>query len=64
MLNILEKPDNQVLLKQALNWQGLNLDIIIKHKRKLNEIQDEDILKLKKLGLEVKIEKGDKNGKF
>lgn len=57
---ILENVENQKILKDALSWQGINAQIEVKRVLKLAELQEMDLNKLKGLGLDVKIEKGDK----
>lgn len=56
---ILENPENLQILKDALAWQGINAEVEVKRVLKLAELQEADINKLKGLGLDVKIEKGD-----
>lgn len=59
ILNTLEKPEHKQIIEDALKWQGLHLQLVVKRKIKLTELQEQDIAKLKGLGLEVKIKKGD-----
>ncbi|MBR5226814.1 MAG: hypothetical protein IKV69_01925 [Clostridia bacterium] len=56
---ILDNPENQNILKDALAWQGINADVEVKRVLKLAELQEMDLNKLKGFGLDVKIEKGD-----
>ena len=57
---ILENAENQKILKDALSWQGIYAEIEVKRLLKLAELQEMDLNKLKGLGLDIKIEKGDK----
>lgn len=57
---ILTEPQNKKIIEDALVWQGQKCNLIVNRKLKLAELQQQDIEKLKKLGLEIKVEKGDK----
>lgn len=59
ILSVLEKPENKKIIEEALKWQGVNLPLVIERKIKLSELQEQDLQKLKSLGLEVKIEEGE-----
>lgn len=57
---ILENTENQKILQDALSWQGINAVVEVKRVYKTAELQEMDLNKLKGLGLDVKIVKGDK----
>ena len=56
---ILENPENQKILKDALSWQGISADVEVRRVLKTSELQEMDLIKLKGLGLDIRIEKGD-----
>ena len=61
-------PDDKEMLEDlilagvndALAWQGLKCRLVVNRKLKTSELQKQDIEKLKSLGLEIKVEKGEK----
>lgn len=62
--NILNNTQNKQIIQDALRWQGQSLQFEVQRKIKKSELQEQDIMRLKGLGLDVRIEKGEKNGKF
>lgn len=59
LYDILTEEKNRDLIKQAVNWQGLNLEIVINRIFKQSELIQQDIDKLKSLGINLKIIEGD-----
>ena len=58
---ILTAPENTKIIEDALAWQGLKCRLVVNRKLKTSELQKQDIEKLKSLGLEIKVGKGEKN---
>lgn len=59
LFDILMEEKNKDLIKQAINWQGLNLEIIVNRIFKQSELIEQDIKKLKNLKINLKIIEGD-----
>lgn len=59
LYDILTDEKNKTLLKQALTQQALKLDIVINRIFKQSELIQQDIDKLKNLGINLKIVEGD-----
>lgn len=59
LYDILIQEKNKSLLEQAISWQGLKLDIIINRILRQSELVQQDIDKLKNLGINLKIVEGD-----
>ena len=57
---ILTASENKTIIEDALAWQGLKCRLVVNRKLKTSELQKQDIEKLKSLGLEIKVEKGEK----
>ena len=57
---ILTTPENTKIIEDALAWQGITCKLVVNRKLKTSELQKQDIEKLKSLGLEIKVEKGEK----
>ena len=57
---ILTAPENKKIIEDALAWQGIICNLEVHRKLKTSELQKQDIEKLKSLGLEIKVEKGEK----
>ena len=55
---IMEK-DNLLIIKKALEWQNFSGQLIINKIKTKKDLQKEDLEKLEKLGLNVKIIEGD-----
>lgn len=61
--DIITQEKNIKILKDALAWQNLVLEIKVNKLATKEEIQKNDFQKLKKLGIDFKI-KGEKNEQF
>jgi predicted transcriptional regulator len=55
LYDILTDKNNIELIKQALKWQGYNVELVINRILKPKELMDQDIKKLKDLGLNIQI---------
>lgn len=62
MFDLLTEEKNKGIIQNALIWQGINCEIVVNRILKKEEIQEKDFEKLKKLGIEFTIQKGDNNG--
>ncbi|MDD2445902.1 MAG: hypothetical protein PHX09_03735 [Clostridia bacterium] len=56
LYDILADKNNCNLIRQALMWQGCDAEPIINRILKQKELMEQDIKKLKELGLNIKIE--------
>lgn len=59
LFDILTEEKNKDLIKQAINWHGLNWEIVINRIFKQSELIEQDIEKLKNLKINLKIIEGD-----
>ena len=58
---LLMQNKNQEIIKKALEWQGFCGNIIVNRLLKNEDLVKADLEKLKLLGIEIKLEKGEQN---
>ena len=59
LLDTIMEKDNFLIIKKALEWQNFSGQLIINKIKTKKDLQKEDLEKLEKLGLNVKIIEGD-----
>lgn len=59
LYDILTEAKNIDLIKESINWLGLKLEIVVNRIFKQSELIEQDIEKLKNLGINLKIIEGD-----